>query len=358
MAAYDELARRYGAPRTTALSRFVVAVVVRVRAEDVGAGRPRLLVDLIEEDTRSAILNAVVSGWSGYDWQDGPPYPRATTKNAATGVTFSTDFAKRVGMMAADDRPEGWDGDRCVVAFMGRQALVVGTLKPSYRNADVDANQWTDPNHAKWLAPGTTLAGASQYDPATDEVPTTDGDGHPDQWFRRFGRMVSSWWRTIGWAWELRSVSGDAVGADAVVHVEATQQRVQLRAPRVLVQFQAGAAALGVDGDASDENDTTLVLTPVCRHAQTKVVVGRMQAEIDELKQKVASLAAQHNALLADHKLLQAACAAIQFAGGALTNGTAAVPTTSATVDGSTVKPAPTPAEVTAMRSLVVKVAA
>lgn len=357
MRPYDEQARHYGAPRTETLSRTTTAVVVRVQHEDVAASRPRLLVDLIETDTRTSIANAVIAGQSGFDWCGGPPYPRVTTRNAATGVTFSTDYGTRLGQMAADDRPEGWDGDWCLVRFMGRQAVIEGFLTPSYRHADLANNQWTDPNAAKWLKPGTTLAGASQYDPATDELPVVNANSYPDQWMRRLGRMVASVWRGVGAGWELRNVNGANVLGDAIVHAEATANRVQLRAPRALVQFTDGKRALGVDTDAASETDLQLPLTPVVRHNQAKVVVGRLQDEIAELKQIVSSIATQHNALVADHKALQIACAAIQFAGGALTNATGAVPATSSTVDGSASKPAPTADELTAMRSVAVKAA-
>ena len=271
---------------------------------------------------------------------------------------FATDFGRRMEQMALDLKSHGWDGDKCVVLFLGRQPFVMGTLRHGLAGQDVDDNQWTDPASASFMEAGSRLADGT-WDPTADELPVVKRDGFADHWGGRWGRTLWSRWFDQGVALEVRDTGAGRVLAQALLHVEATKRRLLARVPRLLVQLTDGTAGLAVDDDDPSTSDLDLPLTPAVRYNQALVVVNRLQDELQETRSLLTALRDQHNALVGDLKRLQGAAAGIVFVGtGVMTNtvGVAAIPTASTVVTDLT-KPAPTAAEKAAMRSRLVKLA-
>ncbi len=394
MMSIDDHGRRFASRRDAGVHRIVHCVVVAVRFEHRQIDRPRQIVTLIEVENRTVIANAIVATWEGRSWCAEPAQLSPTTQNLVTGTVYPEGVADRLAEMAdGAEPPEGWDGDHVLVAMVGRQAVVIGCLRHPFASTDVaTAATIDDPADPSYMAPGTTLAESPWT--TGDELPVALTTGHPDGRPGRWGRVLTTAWRDVGFVLEVRPLDGDDVAARAATHTEATEARLFARSPTVRIE----AGQVGADGwvpsnwvlladgtgltaeteavelDVSDgttaraglqiglstpsDTDLTAEYMPVCRHNTTKVVIDTMRAQISELQAQLNAAIAALNTLQAQTAALQVATAAIVLTpAGVLTNGTAAAAIAVSPVT-PVMAPAPTDAQVLAMRSAAVRAGA
>jgi hypothetical protein len=190
--------------RETMPTRLVRASVVDIRTAISKAGIPRTQVDCIGVTSREVVNGAVLLGWSGMQWQSSRPVLRPTTRNIITGKQFSDNAVDRMAEMAYDSVSAGWDGDDVCVAFYGRSAVVLGTFQHGLAWEDVEPGEVEN-----FLEPGRRL----QDDPEWDVTNVDDGgdrlfvaqnDSHPDAMVFRWGRVMATVWDTRGLVFEVK----------------------------------------------------------------------------------------------------------------------------------------------------------
>jgi hypothetical protein len=183
-------------------TRLVRAIVVDIRTQITGVGIPRTVVDCLGIMNREPINAATTLGSSGMQWLASRPPLKPTSRNVKSGRQFSINSVDRMAEMLYDLDPEGWDGDEVMVAFYGREAVVLGNVQHRWENFDLEDGIIEDT-----LEPGRRLQDEPEWDKSnTDEsrdiLVTARNNSHPDAMNFRWGNLLATFWETRGFVAE------------------------------------------------------------------------------------------------------------------------------------------------------------